>query len=124
MDSPKLANLKPAWRPGQSGNPGGRPKRKPITEAILVELAKQHGRTGGKSKLEAMVASMVTLVINGHSKESVEAFKLILSYTDGLPVQTVELDVYDAARREAELRGLDPEKVISILEGVRQRRTG
>ena len=26
-------NLTP-WRPGQSGNPGGRPKRKPITEAL------------------------------------------------------------------------------------------
>jgi hypothetical protein len=124
MDTPsKLAHLKPAWKPGQSGNPGGRPKRKPITEAMLVELAKQHGRNG-TTKLQAMVANMVSLVINGRSKESVEAFKLILSYTDGLPVQTVELDVYDAARREAEARGLDPEKVISILEGVRQRRTG
>lgn len=27
----KLENLRP-WQPGQSGNPGGRPKKKPITE--------------------------------------------------------------------------------------------
>jgi hypothetical protein len=111
------------FRPGQSGNPSGRPKRRPITAAILAELAKSHGRQG-KTKLEAMVANMVTFAIGGRSKEAVEVFKIILSYTDGLPVQTVEVDVYDAARCEAEARGLDPEKVVSILEGLKQRRVG
>lgn len=109
------------FKPGQSGNPSGGQKRKPVTAAILAELAREHGRNG-KTKLDAMVANMVGLAINGRSKEAVEAFKLILSYTDGLPVQTVEIDVYDAARREAEARGLDPEKVVSILEGLKQRR--
>lgn len=118
-----ILNLRPAWQPGQSGNPGGRPKRRPVTEAILAELAKDHGRQG-KTKLQAMVANMVTFAIKGRSKEAVEVFKIILSYTDGLPVQTLEVDVYDAARREAEARGLDPEKVVSILEGLKQRRTG
>lgn len=28
---PRLANLKP-WQPGESGNPSGRPKKKPVTE--------------------------------------------------------------------------------------------
>lgn len=111
------------FQPGKSGNPAGRPKRKPITEAMLAELAKPHGRQG-KTKLEAMVSNMVTFAISGRSKEAVEVFKIILSYTDGLPVQTVEVDVYDAARREAEARGLDPEKVVSILEGLKQRRVG
>lgn len=111
------------FKPGQSGNPLGRPKRKPVTEAILAEMAKQHGRQG-KTKLQAMVASMVSLVISGRSKEAVEAFKLLAAYTDGLPVQTVEIDVFDAARREAEARGLDPEKVVSILQGLQGRRVG
>jgi hypothetical protein len=111
------------FKPGQSGNPSGGRKRKPITQAILAELAKSHGRQG-KTKLEAMVSNMVTFAINRRSKEAVEVFKIILSYTDGLPVQTVEIDVYDAARREAEARGLDPDKVVSILEGLKQRRTG
>ncbi len=35
-------NLKP-FQPGQSGNPGGRPKKKPITEAILEILASEQG---------------------------------------------------------------------------------
>lgn len=123
METPNVSHLKPAWQPGQSGNPGGRPKRKPITEALLAELAKEHGRQG-KTKLEAAVASLVTLLISGKPKDKIEAMKIIIPYTDGLPTQTVEIDVYDAARREAEARGLDPEKVISILEGLKQRRTG
>lgn len=119
MDTP--TQLKPAWKPGQSGNPGGRPKRKPITEAMLAELAKEHGRRG-MTKLDAFVASLVAIVIKGKGKESVEAAKLIMSYTDGLPVQVVELDIYDVARREAEARGLDPDKVVSILDALRARR--
>ena len=27
------ANLMPPWKPGQTGNPGGRPKRRPISDA-------------------------------------------------------------------------------------------
>lgn len=111
------------FMPGQSGNPSGRPKRKPITEALLAELAKQHGRRG-KTKLEAAVSRLVTMMISGKPKDVIEAFKLVAPYTDGLPVQTIELDVYDAARREAEARGLDPDKVVSILEGLKQRRVG
>jgi hypothetical protein len=34
----RLANLKPPWKPGQSGNPGGRPKRKPLTDTLLEVL--------------------------------------------------------------------------------------
>ena len=38
----RVANLKP-WKPGQSGNPGGRPKKKPITE--LYEQLLNDGAT-------------------------------------------------------------------------------
>src|SRR5215471_11077276 len=37
-----IENLKP-WQPGQSGNPGGRPKKKPITE--LYEQLLNDGAT-------------------------------------------------------------------------------
>ena len=30
------ANLMPPWKPGQSGNPGGRPKRRPISDRYEV----------------------------------------------------------------------------------------
>lgn len=120
MTDHRLANLRP-FQPGQSGNPTGRPKRKPVTEALLAELAKSHGRNGA-TKLEAMVARLVKTVISGKPREAVEAAKLIMSYTDGLPVQMVEVDVYDAARRLAEERGLDPEKVVSLFDAIKARR--
>ena len=120
MTDHRLANLRP-FQPGQSGNPTGRPKRKPVTEALLAELAKSHGRNGA-TKLEAMVTRLVKTVISGKPREAVEAAKLIMTYTDGLPVQMVEVDVYDAARRLAEERGLDPEKVVSLFDAIKARR--
>lgn len=36
---PGSENLRP-WQPGQSGNPGGRPKRKPLTDAYAALLDK------------------------------------------------------------------------------------
>jgi hypothetical protein len=41
------------FRPGQSGNPSGRPKRRPITAAILAELAKAHGRGSTRRRSSA-----------------------------------------------------------------------
>src|SRR6516162_9685386 len=32
---PGLANLRP-WKPGQSGNPSGRPKKQPYLEAMMI----------------------------------------------------------------------------------------
>ncbi len=122
MNEQSLKNLRP-FQPGQSGNPTGRQKRKPVTEALLAELAKPQGRQD-KTRLQAAVANLVTMMIRGRGKEAVEAFKLVMSYTDGVPVQVVELDIYDVARSEAEKRGLDPDKVVSILDALRTRRAG
>jgi Family of unknown function (DUF5681) len=35
---PHPENLRPPWPKGHSGNPGGRPKRKPITDAYSAQL--------------------------------------------------------------------------------------
>ena len=34
----KLENLRPPWKPGESGNPSGRPRNKPITAAYQDRL--------------------------------------------------------------------------------------
>jgi hypothetical protein len=64
-DKKRLANLKP-FKPGQSGNPKGRPKSITLSEAYRRELAKpdpadEHGRTFAVLKL-AGVQSRVDLV--------------------------------------------------------------
>lgn len=37
----RLANLRPAWQKGQSGNRNGRPKSKPLTKALTRQLSKK-----------------------------------------------------------------------------------
>lgn len=106
------------FEPGQSGNPGGRPKRKPITDLLAAELEKVAGKSTQGQKL---VKRLLSIATQGKRSDSVAALRLIMAYTDGLPVQAVELDIYDAARRAAEERGLDPERVITLYETLKRK---
>lgn len=108
---------------GQSGNPAGRARTKPITDEIRRQLD-AIARGSQKPNLVLVIESLMATAKMRGTSESVAAIKLMLGYLEGAPIQTVEIDVYDAARREAEARGLDPEKVVSILEGLKQRRAG
>jgi hypothetical protein len=109
------------FQPGQSGNPTGRPKRRPIADLLLAELEKAAGRSDA-TKAEKLVERLVGIALTGKRSESVAAANLIIAYTDGLPTQRVEVDVYDTARQMALERGLDPDKVIDLYEKIKQQR--
>jgi hypothetical protein len=72
-DSPQKAGYKspPAhtrFRPGQSGNPSGRPRRRPdFQAALLAELAETTPDAGG-SKLDALVKTLVDSAIAGNAR--------------------------------------------------------
>lgn len=108
---------------GQSGNPGGRPKKRLITDAILHELkAKPHG--GKTTNLELIVKTLIdTAKLYGQS-EAVAAAKLILAYVEGLPTQKVELDIQQEAERIAALYGVDAEKIINLADELKKRKAG
>lgn len=72
---------------GQSGNPGGRPKSKLVTEALVKELAKRAAK-GGPTQAQAAAVTLVTQMLAG----DVAAARLVLSYVEGLPAQPVEHD--------------------------------
>ena len=40
----RLENLKPAWKPGESGNPSGRPKNRSISDAYAERKANRFER--------------------------------------------------------------------------------
>lgn len=65
-----------AWRPGQSGNPDGRPKSKTLSEAYREILAAQMpGDADGRSFAEVIAERMVRLVLAGQVQAAVEIRK-------------------------------------------------
>lgn len=108
------------FEPGQSGNPGGRPKRKPITDLLAAELEKAAGKSDVTTG-QKLAKRLLGIAMQGKRSDSVAAMRLIMSYTDGLPTQQVEIDFYDAARRAAEERGLNPDRVIHLYEQLKRR---
>lgn len=86
-------NLRPPWKPGESGNPGGRPKKRPITDEyfqladqpIPEKLRKKMQRKWEVelpegitySKMNALIRYLSTMEEGGHtsSKEIREAIE-------------------------------------------------
>ncbi len=86
--------LAPAWKPGQSGNPNGRPKSK-----VLRALLEPHRRV--------MVAKLLVIMRSGKDREALEAIKVMLSYTDGPPNSPAPDDMTDEQLLEVVLRRRD-----------------
>src|SRR5215470_9110576 len=70
------------YKPGQSGNPSGRPKG-----LIGAALFKQLPKSGGKD-LERIVAG----IIGSATKGDARAFAVIRDSTDGRPAQSIDLN--------------------------------
>ncbi len=77
----------PPWKPGQSGNPGGRPVKKPFTEALRKALANKDGASPedqGKTLTELAV-KLVELGLTGERWAIVE----IRDTLEGKPAQAI-----------------------------------
>ena len=79
-----IANLKP-FKPGQSGNPGGRPKKKPLTELYERILA-------DPKNLAAIEKAVVKALSNG-SMAMVLLLREITDRVEGKVTQPVEADI-------------------------------
>jgi HPt (histidine-containing phosphotransfer) domain-containing protein len=77
----RLENLKP-WKPGQSGNPGGRPKGRLIDEALEELLL------GNDSELALAIAKK--LLARAKAGE-VKAIQLVAERVQGKPKRQIEL---------------------------------
>jgi len=99
------------FRPGQSGNPRGRPRRKHVTDALLREL-EQASPSGQGTNARAIAHTLVRLATDG----DVPAAKLILEYTEGKPVQPVDVELRQRAQRIATSLGLDTDELIRTAE--------
>ena len=90
-------NLKPPWKPGQSGNPSGRPKKKHSVSAVVQEILdakcelcniNNELRYEGKTKLQALFERLWEAAM---AKGDMQAARLLLEYGYGKPAQTVAL---------------------------------
>lgn len=122
----KNDNLKP-WKPGQSGNPGGRPKKRPITDEYLQMseeplpevIRKQINEKFGKdflpegttwAKANALRRYMDSLLEGGHmsSKEIREAIegkspqRIELSGPEGKEIAPVLITQYVEINKDGE----------------------
>jgi hypothetical protein len=90
------------FKPGQSGNPGGRPKTAKFAEAVREYLAET---TGGKTRLRQILEWL-----HKHKPE------ILLYYAYGKPTDTVEMEV----KEKTTIAGLPEEYLERMREYARQ----
>jgi hypothetical protein len=70
------------FRPGTSGNPGGRPKRRPSFREILLDELASPARTDGITKLHAVARSIVEAAIDGNGRAQTLLVGLLARFDD------------------------------------------
>lgn len=90
------------FRPGQSGNPSGRPKRQPgFRSALLAELAEAMpaaDRERGGSKLQALVKTIVDSAIAGNARAQAILVSVLTHHgSDEIDAETERLTPDDRA---------------------------
>lgn len=87
-----MSNPNPTYKfpPGESGNPGGRPKRgwnwsKLFEEAVDEELTTKDGKMTAQAK-QFIVKKLVRMAVDG----DMAAVKEIINRMDGMPKQSTE----------------------------------
>ena len=92
-------NLRPPWKPGESGNPSGRPKRRLITDCYIEmarqkmppELCKQLGMKPGSTYAEAVARAQFIKAMKGEAKNASEIREAI----EGNATQRVKHEMVD-----------------------------
>jgi len=83
----RIENLKP-WKPGQSGNPGGRPKRKWLTDAIEEMLQERLDDPKARQQFkDAMWRSLVS-----GDRSGVMTLQRIWERTEGKLAQPLDVN--------------------------------
>lgn len=94
------------FRPGESGNPAGRPKRTRLTEALIAELATGDDQTTA----ERVAAALIREALAGN----VQAIREVFDRAEGKPRQALDVGIVSADWREAAaLAGLTEAEVIA-----------
>ena len=77
------------WKPGESGNPNGRPPKIRTIPDILRKIGEEEGTTDGKSKLDVVLYKVFQYALEGKSW----AVQFIADRTEGRALERVEQHV-------------------------------
>jgi hypothetical protein len=105
------------FKPGQSGNPAGRPKSITLSEALRMELAKANPQGDGEQTYAEAIAQMLCEQAAEHN--NIMAAKEIADRTEGKPRQTVDVDMslFDW-RALAKAHGIDERDVLAEAQRI------
>lgn len=110
------------FQKGKSGNPAGRPKRKPITAAVLAVWDKRVRESGDKrTHAERLRDRLYDIAFYGDDKQSLQAIKLLWLYLEGAPQQDMQVQVDDALMSIAERMGAPYEWVKARHKEITER---
>jgi hypothetical protein len=112
----RLANLKP-FKPGESGNPKGRPKSVTLSEALRAQLGQMMPGEDEKTYAEKIALCLCDEAAKGN----VGAAKEIADRTEGKPRQSLDVDMSVMDWRAlAQAHGLNERDVIAEAERIIQ----
>ena len=102
-----LKNLKPAWLPGESGNPSGRPKSEVTDTYRFLARCKVPGDPQGRTYAELLAEAQFWAAIGG----ATSAAREITDRLEGKSLQRVEVGNLDESPLELNLtvKFSDPE---------------
>jgi hypothetical protein len=96
-----------AFKRGQSGNPGGRPKSTKLTEALLAKLGERASAISDMTFAEFIAQALITQALKG----DIRAIAEIFDRSEGKPRQAVTLEL---TSRAAEQMGAE------LMEAIRE----
>jgi hypothetical protein len=106
--SAKIANLKP-FKPGESGNPGGRPKRQPLTDYLKEQLEQEIPQSMLDAMKEVPRQVFLDVYVAKPTFGQMIAFKLVAMSAKGDVMAMRELldRVEGKVAQKTQLTGLD-----------------